>query len=234
MCKFYGPKGNEIEEKEFIQFYSNCYYLSCSDVAEREIEEYLKKDGAIRSPMDVMKILEWKLGRIDHKKSQSNGRTYYTHKDMMKCYETRTRSGDIHAKPICDFISQNFDKLTSLSPEEILEKLRIQNIQNLGSVYLITLVSFITKGEYPIFDRFAQVAVSAIISGAKPGAYIEEKALSDRKSNAKAIINRCDSIYVDSLKYVFGERYKQNRDIDRALWVYGHLFESDKKKAKQV
>lgn len=30
--------------------------------------------------------------------------------------------------------------------------------------------------------------------------------------------------YIANLVSVFGNEYKLNRDVDRALWVYGHLF----------
>jgi len=30
--------------------------------------------------------------------------------------------------------------------------------------------------------------------------------------------------YIDRLVFLFGTKWKTNRDIDCALWVYGHLF----------
>ena len=30
--------------------------------------------------------------------------------------------------------------------------------------------------------------------------------------------------YINKLEDVFGKEYQNNRNIDRALWVYGHLF----------
>lgn len=229
MSEFFDPRGNSISKDEFVHFYSECYYLYCSDVVEREIEEYLKSDGKITSPMDVMKILEWKLGRINYKKSQTIKTTCYKHPDLMQQFVTQTRSGKINAKKICEHIARNYDSLSKMSPEEILEELKADNVENLGSVYLITLIYFITKGEYPIFDRFAQMAVSAIVNDKEPGSYIPQTDLPSRTS--KNIIEKCNEIYVNPLKSVFQDEYKIDRNIDRALWVYGHLFESDKSKA---
>ena len=54
---FFDPKGNPMKKNQFIQFYSQCYYLKNSAVVEEDIEK-LQKEG-IKAPSDVMKILEW-------------------------------------------------------------------------------------------------------------------------------------------------------------------------------
>ena len=73
------------------------------------------------------------------------------------------------------------------------------------------------------------MAVSSIVNDEEPGSYIPQTDLPSRTS--KNIIEKCNEIYVNPLKSVFQDEYKIDRNIDRALWVYGHLFESDKSKA---
>ena len=34
--------------------------------------------------------------------------------------------------------------------------------------------------------------------------------------------------YIADLTFIFGDDHKLNRDVDRALWVYGHLFSEGK------
>ena len=36
------------------------------------------------------------------------------------------------------------------------------------------------------------------------------------------------SIYIKRLEAIFYGDYLADRDIDRALWVYGHMFKSDR------
>ena len=217
---FFDPKGNEITSDAFVKFYSACYYLSNSIVAEKEIETFLSKDLHSIEPFDVMRILEWKLGRIDYKRSQCEGKTWYRHWDEMNKYKTKTRSGEIDAKELCEFISKDYGSLKKKSPCAVFSDLAKQGVANLGTVYIITLVYFITQ-ECPIYDRFAHQAIIAIKNDNKPGEVVKYATLpSKTESNA---FQKYESCYFKELVSVFPNY--MDRDVDRALWVYGHLFQ---------
>ena len=217
--QFFYPDGEKINsDEDFIQFYSRCYYLYNSSVAEKEIEELLQ--GNINKASDVMRILEWKLGRIDHKCSQCEGKTVYRHPDTMKNFKTKTRSGEINAKDLSKYISNKIDDLKEKKPAEIFSELVEQNVTNLGTVYLITLVYFISN-KCPIYDRFAHQAIVAIKNGSKPGEVVKISSLPSKRANN--VFEKYSKEYVEPLKEVFKDNY-MNRDVDRALWVYGHLF----------
>lgn len=112
------------------------------------------------------------------------------------------------------------------SPLGILDWLNDNAPAGFGSVYLITLLFFISGGEYPIYDQCADKALMAIKNNVMPGEKVYYKPLPDRKSRKfLQIFDGQYGEYIKSLKELFTEEYKFNRDIDRALWVYGHLFE---------
>ena len=54
----------------------------------------------------------------------------------------------------------------------MLNDLRDINIKGLGSVYLVTLLYFISRNTLPIYDRFAKMAIDAIEAGSKPGSSV--------------------------------------------------------------
>ncbi len=249
MCKFFDPTGEEISIDQFISNYSKCYFINNSKFVEDRIEELLKAEQL--SAKDVMLILRWKMGRIDAKASQAMKKCILPPKDARKSFITYTGRGRIvDAESFCNEISDLTQKSKGpCSAEEIWnafvpnEKLS-QNInvpENMGTVYLLTVLYFLTNAEYPIYDRFAKMALDAISNKEgiiKPGDaihYMELPAKTD--GGFKSLLNSPNSKYrkyITELETVFGERYtanKQNRDIDRALWVYGHLFRDKTKKA---
>ena len=112
-------------------------------------------------------------------------------------------------------------------PQEILNALRDNSPEGIGTIYLITLLYFISKGKYPIYDRFADLAIQAIIQKEKPGTKLNHKEPVTKGDN------KFDTIYIDTIKpfskriekaFHSYDKYLKNRDLDRALWVYGHCF----------
>lgn len=229
--RFYNPKGEPFDEKAFIDFYSNCYYLTNSKYVEDRIEALLNADSL--SPEDVMLILRWKLGRIDHKKSQSMNKIVFRGNENGSITQTE-RGKKVNAAKLCETIAAKYtDWKNSYDYQSILMELRDNSPENIGTVYLLTLLYFITGGELPIYDRFAMMAARAIIGdefrgSRKPGAVIEYKEPPAKKDGGFGSLINSDRSqyreYIRILKQIFGEEYKTDRNIDRALWVYGHCF----------
>jgi hypothetical protein len=193
-----------------------------SCLAEYEMQTYLEK--GIRHNEDVIKILDWKIGRINHKSSDIDGVVRY--KDIpLDHFIVRNMYGkEIKVEKICNYIVSNYSTLSIQMPEEIYRNLLNLNISGLGTVYLLTLVYFISKGESPIYDRFAHQALDALEKGLKPKTGEVPKHNVPEKSN-KYAFNWFESQYAQRLKTMFPSHYKE-RKLDRALWVYGHLFKS--------
>ena len=94
----------------------------------------------------------------------------------------------------------------------------------------MTLLFFATKGNYPIFDRFAFAALCAINEGAKPDRnrplvdYVK-MSTANNVSGAAEIYEKYMKLLLDKKLFDWNNKNAtEKRDIDRALWVYGHLF----------
>ena len=231
MFTFYDPQGKKISKEEFLKFYGDCYYLNNSKVSEEAIEKLLNIDQL--SAEDVMLIIRWELGRIDHKKSQNLNEIVFRGNEYG--FFTQTERGrTVDARELCEIIATNYTHWkNSEDYQGILNKMRENSPDNIGTVYLLTLLYFITQGKCPIYDRFAMMAARAISGdGAgldkKPGDVVEYKDLpAKNEAGFNNLINGDKSKYkefVRNLQQIFGDEYKKNRDIDRALWVYGHCF----------
>lgn len=79
-----------------------------------------------------------------------------------------------------------------------------------GPVIAVTLLYFVTKGEYPIFDRFAVSAVNSITGSHICESYSSFKNYQEYKRQ------------IESLESEF-RLDPADRRLDRALWAYGHL-----------
>ena len=109
-----------------------------------------------------------------------------------------------------------------------------KDINGLGTVYLITILYFITKGNKPIYDRYAMASLSVLklhklhndIKVCKDS-IIRGWNLPLKSEINDGIILEKDSIYgqyCSLLEEFFPNNKWKDRDVDRALWVYGHYF----------
>ena len=236
--KFYDINGTEICKEQFVKIYGDSYFIGNKRIvngvgqnsryAEEEIEKVLKY--GIKTPIDVVHILAWKTGKIKHYESEKKREFVYA-KDWSNAETSgkvlRPRIGECDINKISSYISKNIESLekeVSEAPQNVLCKLREQSVKGIGTVYLITLMYFISRGSYPIYDRFAKKAIDAIVNEVKPGGVIKERQLPDKTSEkfCKIMKNEMKE-YMCNLEAVFGSDYK-DRDVDRALWVYGHMF----------
>lgn len=244
--KFFDINGVEIDKSKFITLYRDSYYLDkdqyvpglsrCSRFVEDKIDNLLK--NGIQSELNVVHILAWKIGKIKHGDSEKCRKFVYAddwvNAEKLAKVTRYGREFDIEtiAKYIADpdHIKTLEDKAVR-DPQGVLCDLKNCEVKGLGSVYLITLLYFISRGTYPIYDRFAMMAIDAIIADIKPGNEVEYHTLPDKSSKKKfnAIMQEHMVPYIQKLNEVFGDEYHKSRDIDRALWVYGHLFIGTKK-----
>lgn len=199
------------------------------------------------NPIDVFQIIAWKTGNIDYKKSTilDNKKYKIEYKagwDDSALTARLSNKKDEYVK--IESFAQKIVKIKEKNkneeskPEEIWEELvdsvsGDNNVSGIGPVYLITLLYFITKGEYPIYDRFAMAALLSFEINKKSFFAIPNqttlviKQLPDKSSKKiKNMLNDENSYteYRRLLNKYFDEKWKVDRDIDRALWVYGHYY----------
>lgn len=207
---FFAPDGELLDKEQFIKLYGLIYRYSVPDwKLENDVENILRK-GTL-SHEDIIKIFEWKTGC-----RSTDGKTVHY------------RSVVINADDVARCINPKAEM-----PEQLLDDLL--KIKGLGSVYAITVLYFLSGGKYPIYDRFAHTGADAILNQnhTEFGKRIVYKGISNSKSG-KTVFQSYKEKYADKfaeIKKIFGENVS-DRDIDRALWAYGHLFYAESKKEK--
>ncbi|MBQ3264913.1 MAG: hypothetical protein IJH07_03960 [Ruminococcus sp.] len=198
--------------------------------------------GGIQNQSDVARILAWKIGKIKHRDSQDEQKFVYAKKwedieqiDIVKLYKDDFPIGEISSYVVSVAKRQKDMKALALGDknkaQKFLNEMKEKGFKRIGTVYMITLLYFLSRGAFPIYDRFAMMALTAIfketspISGSKAGIEVRYKELPTRESTrfSGVIDNEMDQ-YMGMLNRAFGDEWKTNRKIDQALWVYGHLF----------
>lgn len=231
--KFYDVNGNELERKEFIKTYSQEYKFE-----EQDIESILQ--NGIQSKEDVIRILCWKIG----------GKQISDY--CVKNYNHTITLND----QIINFIISSRVTTDDEAKKALKE---IMKIDYIGFTYAVTLLHFMSQGQYPIYDKFAHIALLMIDSGSPFDRIIKDSELQGtgrgkkRKVEVPSIINKASSNSNEKIEFAFA-KYKENyicrinkifcttygkernsdRTLDRALWVYGHLFNDNKKNQNRI
>lgn len=220
-----------------------------SRFVENIIERILNKEPKDFTDSDIALILAWKIGKIAHRKSEDKIILHNDWKETLGEYsesevfnswngEPIKRFGKnspitIDIKGITEYLHENGQHLNDLvgngNIEAALDELRKQPWQGIGAVYSITLLYFATNhqhpGKCPIYDRFAMRALLAIKDNKKIGDAVKCGELPDKKSTKfPETVGEKMKQYIGLISDIFGAEYNINRDVDRALWVYGHLF----------
>lgn len=177
---------------------------------------------------------DFPLSMLDERIGEAIGKT---HAQLMILDPIQNRQGKkIDCSNLANVILTNHDLWIDFirkdNPQAILDILAKEAPEGIGTVYFITLLYFISLSEYPIYDQFAKKAIDAIKTGTKPNITISYKELPDRNNSDFSKVGETLKTFKNDIKEIFGyENYKASRDIDRALWVYGHLFKDKSKSA---
>lgn len=206
--KFYSylAKDKELGFKEFVELYEKAYFFENPDLElERRIVEILNKRSKSTpdelTPNDIIDIMRWKMGSKNYNKEKVVGRS------------------TVFAKDISDVISKNVSYEKNDGASKLLTELC--RVSGIDLTYSITILYFLSGGVYPIYDQFAQVAVNAIVNNKKIGEKVE-------CPNASKVAYNKFRDNIKSIEKQYKVKYSENRDIDRALWAYGHLFYKEK------
>lgn len=247
--KIFRPDGElyEFDEIVFVDYFKGDYYLDepekdfvcdiknkSSRFIEKEIGRIIKK--GIKNKQEVARLLAWKIGKIDHKKSEKESndeKTVFVYKngwtniekqalDNKSLVNLRSKEKDFPIGEIASYIVNNRGILKQMAqkddPKEFFETISKKRFKGLGTVYIFTLLFFFSKGKYPIYDQFAHKAAKAIILNKSP------KDVFVGYPPSKTEIDKALSMYSEYrcfLSLIFGDS-GIDRDQDRALWVYGH------------
>ncbi len=200
----YLPNCSKTTDTErFIKVYSEKYFMDYPKNTESKENEIIRitQEGRAIKPDDVITLMRWKTG------------DYKTKNAIVDCYGKRIslEIGEKVVKAINSAICQD--------AMDIYKTLLDQNMYGLGTVYLLTLVWAISGMKHPIYDKFAKVAITSICNGVKPNVHVYKNP--PDKTQVDDIKDMYNA-YQKQLSDVFGEEWRSRREIDQALWVYGH------------
>ena len=221
----------KTEKKSFIDTYEQFYFVEKEYTAnEKEllgtilknkssyaVEEYADKVLDRSIPLDK-RVFLWKAGRLTKEYSEL--------KDADLISQIKVRNGRGHEIDNADEFIYEIKNMTLVKGEDgfkenykkFLEISKQVNLKNVGAVYLITILFFLSNKEYPIYDYFAHKAVKALYLDKKPNEIFVGEA-PDKKELDKVIAMYGEYVYL--LDQVFGY-HNIERKLDRSLWVYGH------------
>lgn len=228
------------EAKKFVETYQAYYFIisaekkkegkenlgiSIAHPTEKEYEDEIVK--LLNNGEHNIQTIAWKMGGSV---SEEGIKTQY-HKYSSEVLNHFCKA--VNSKKIA-IVKNDYpheDDLRS-SYDDLLEIAHNCGLDGYGSVYLISSMFFLSKGNVPIYDYYANVAVKALLQnkcpqdvyvGQAPGKEYHAKENSKKKLAVNMLIE-----YQDSLARLFsGTDYYKNkgfisRELDRALWVYGH------------
>jgi len=110
----------------------------------------------------------------------------------------------------------------SINPQNafnlLLQAKAAGHLSGFGTTYILTILFFLTHGQQPIYNRFVHKAAQAIATNTSP----------KKAAHHQPVMHWAQYLnYQAQLAPVgaaLGLAMPVNRSVDRALWVYGHLF----------
>ena len=170
--------------------------------------------------------LAWKAGRLVWSDNKPDFKDFYDGSNYVNGY-----GGKIDKSSFDDYCASIKDFDCSGELRNIYKTVLGLSPYNVGPVYNITALFFLSRGKFPIYDRFAHKAVRALALDMKPSeVYIGSNPSKDEIDQVMCMYNE----YMFLLKKVFPKGVSDegttspfiSRELDQALWVYGH---ADKK-----
>lgn len=238
--KFYAPDGKELKDscgvtakEKFVALYNQIYYYDAKTIPlEQRMENILTRpEGAPLSEDEIGYILSWKIPAAYDSKTKI-------------ITPVRTKEKTISAKEVYSKLPEG--GAVRLATDDDLERITdivydLLSVDNINLVYAITIVYFVSHGYWPIYDRFAHITIEKLLEKGSFNSIITDSKLSksmtsyiykknyigsdEKMRNAiRRALTQYNANYVKPIRDIFPEYDYHNRDLDRALWTYGHLF----------
>jgi hypothetical protein len=237
--KFYDEGGNRIGCQEWLATYEPYYFLDgptqgrritrrnqTSRLVESQVCSLLNRTTPI-SQEDLILAMAWKIGLIDHHASDAQQKIVFAQgwtATLTASTQFGVRDFSSSIPALAAIIARASTEDNRSNPRYLFDLAR--KLEGFGSVYMLTVIFFVSGARFPIYDRYAHIAVQAIQEELAPENKIRYKQLSkwsdyERYMNILGCVrdvcpaeNRNSSVFV-------------SRSLDRALWVYGHFFNND-------
>jgi len=215
---FFYPNGKPLDSVDtFVKLYSNIYFFVNRDLClENEIERILRI--GIKDKNDIANILRWKTG------------------GKLEGDYVSTRYQIINVREIYAVIEKVRDEDKKRDNNVYFNDLynKVIRLAGMGSVYARTIVYFYSGGKCPIYDKYVDIALNAIQQSNNKDFF--EIIIRNNDRIIKNPVGNDDFRAFDNAIFdFFGKsRYLEGRDVDRALWAYGHLFNDSKQNNKRI
>ena len=237
--KIITPVGDMIDLNEFAKKYSAAYIYGNEKIENiRYLQTWEPIEQEILDNHDIFqyelfkRMMAWKFGRIAYKRSFREKRPCY-YKDWINegNKNPRMRGNIIELAKFHRELLNNKPKIDSCIENDDIES-AINAIlacwvpgSYIGAVYAITILFFMSEGKYPIYDRFVLTSLKAIEEKRYPKVG-ESKQY--HNMNKEEIIKTYINYYIPKIDVLLEKmnikpkNHLEYRDLDRALWVYGH------------
>lgn len=215
MARFYAPSGVELEDRDaFLSFYREYYFCLIDDFElERQVEGILC--GKTVDCDDVDTIMRWKTGSDGHADGGSV---------LVTRFGARIKLTDM-ATSVSKASREELERGSWDEAARLMAELVRGN--NIGNTYAATMLHFASHGAFPIYDHFAHAGLVAAAEGRAVPGIVHDRELSravKTSASVGAFVRGYRYGYAERIKQLFGIHDFKDRDVDRALWSYGHLF----------
>lgn len=240
--QFLDPDKNPINCSQFLEIYEPYYYLSgptykerlttkhqAAPYVEKVMREYLEKAGTAKLGGDIgvdeLKfILGWKKRLIKRVPSQKKQKIVY---DPVWKNSNRDRAGRDFTKDM-NHLVEDMEAFNHTVQSSQIEKTfnfasNKKRYPYMTPTLLLTIAAFLSRGRYPIYDRYKDIATIAIKRNARVGGYLKYDSITTAEEYL-AFLDR-----IKELKQICPKNFDHpkmfiSRSADRALWAYGHFF----------
>jgi hypothetical protein len=243
--KFFDKQGEQIDLERWLKIYEPSYFfggpilghrINARNQSSQFVEDTACALLSQTSPLsqdDLTFIMAWKMGMIDHRRSEASKKVEYLYKwpaTLLAPMRFATHNFSRSIPWLARNMSTILRMISEGKSEYLFECKAKGELTGFGYVYIVTILFFVTQGAYPIYDKFAHIAALAIANDLRPGSYVQQKELTS---------------WADYLRYLnllrpLGQSCPQQfqsppmlvaRPVDRSLWVYGHFFNQKNKSA---
>ena len=231
-----------LDETGFIKKYECLYFKSASKEEKkrkigmahlvgtsREVEASIFPNDQMVKVKAIKDIhIAWKAGRLTEELINSKGKVFPQNGRGREIKELDDFLTAVNKNTILDESIEDYDKRARNAIRELYRLKFKYNVRNLGSVYILSILFFLSGGEYPVYDKYAHTAVKAlyfdknpkdVFVGEAPQGTPQGKKESDeriREADLDQIMGMYEE-YCFLLNEVFGKS-AISRELDRALW----------------